>query len=77
MPKVQRLEEIYGMLEVGRVFSARIASETSTTCAVEWLQSTVYVGFNVVPPPGLSKKRAVAKLIGNSLRCGRVWDRFS
>ena len=66
--KAKRLEEIYGVLEVGCVFSTRIASETSTTYEVEWLQSTVCRYWDVVPPPGLSKKQAIAKLIRNSLR---------
>ena len=48
--------------------STKTAHETSTTCAVEWLQSTVHVEFDVVPPPRLAKKRAIVKLIGNSLR---------
>lgn len=48
--------------------STKTAHKTSTMCAVEWLQSTVYLGVDVVSPPGLSKKRAIAKLIGNSLR---------
>ena len=48
--------------------STKTAHETSTMCAVEWLQSTVYVGFDVVLPPRLSEKRAIAKLIGNSPR---------
>ena len=48
--------------------STKTAHETSTTYEVEWLQSTVCRYLDVVPPPGLSKKRAIAKLIGNSLR---------
>ena len=43
-------------------------------CAVEWLQSTVHVEFDVVPPPGMSKKRAIVKLIGHSLRRVSYWD---
>lgn len=59
-PKVQRLEEIYGAVEFGivllggvRLFDCRssikTAHETSTTCAIEWVQSTVYLEVNVVP----------------------------
>ena len=48
--------------------STKTAHETSTMCAVEWLQSTVHMEFDVCPPPRLSKRRAIAKLIGNSLR---------
>ena len=33
-----------------------------------WVAVTRPTLFRVVPPPGLSKKRAIAKLIGNSLR---------
>ena len=57
--------------------STKTAHETSTWCEVEWVQSTVYLEFDVVPPPGLSKKRAAAKLIGNSLRRVSVCDRSS
>ena len=48
--------------------STKTAHETSTTCAVEWLQSTVHMEVDVCSTPGLSKKRATAKLIVNSLR---------
>lgn len=34
-PKVKRLEEIYGVLVLGWVSSAKTAHETSTMCAVE------------------------------------------
>lgn len=36
--------------------STKTAHETSITCAVEWLQSTVYLRFDVVPPPGFPKR---------------------
>ena len=36
--------------------STKTAHETSTMCAVEWLQSTVHVEFDVVPPPGFPKR---------------------
>ena len=35
--------------------STKTAHETSTMCAVEWLQSTVYMEFDVVPPSGFPK----------------------
>jgi len=57
-------------LRRGGLFDCRVsiktANETSTNCAFEWLQSTVYLEVNVVPPPGLFKKQAMVKLIGNS-----------
>ena len=57
-PKVGRLEEIYGVLDFGICLlgkdslfdcrsSTKTAQETSRTCAVEWVQSTVYMWFNV------------------------------
>jgi len=43
----------------GRLFdcrsSTKTAHETSTGCEVEWLQSTVHLEFDVVPPPGFPK----------------------
>jgi|GEM_PF-2789957 len=41
--------------------STKTAHKTSTTCAVEWLQSTVYVGFDVVPPPEFHKSLTIGK----------------
>ena len=46
-------------LRRGRLFdcrsSTKTAHETSTMCAVEWLQSTVCLEFDVCPPPGFPK----------------------
>ena len=43
----------------GRLFDCRSSTktdhETSTGCEVEWLQSTVHLEFDVVPPPGFPK----------------------
>ena len=66
---MRRLEEIYGVLVGGCRSSTKTAHETSTRCVVEGLQSTVYLEFKVGPPPGLSKRRATSKLIGNNLQC--------
>lgn len=55
--------------------STKTAHKTSTMCAVEWLQSTVYQEFDVVPPPGSparQARRAKARCCG--LRRGGVWD---
>ena len=38
--------------------STKTAHETSTMCAVEWLQSTVNLEFDVVPPPRPPERRA-------------------
>lgn len=35
--------------------STKTAHETSTMCAVEWLQSTVYLEFKVGPSPRFPK----------------------
>lgn len=52
--------------------STKTAHETSTMCAVEWVQSTVYLEFDVCPPPRLPMKQAqVAKLSGCSRWCMR------
>ena len=36
--------------------STKTAHETSTVYAVEWVQSTVYLGVDVVPLPGSSAR---------------------
>lgn len=36
--------------------STKTAHETSTMCAVEWFQSTGYLGVDVVPLPGSSAR---------------------
>ena len=48
--------------------STKTAHETSTTCAGEWVQSTVYVGVGVVPPPGPPMSCAEGAAIGRNLR---------
>jgi len=49
--------------------SARTVQEASDSEA-DWEQSTAYQYWDVVPPPGLSKKQAIAKLTRNSRRRG-------
>ena len=50
--------------------STKTAHETSTTCAGEWVQSTVYLGYDVVPPPGPPTRRArKEKARGCGLSC--------
>ena len=38
--------------------STKTAHETSTRSEVEWLQSTVYQEFDVVPPPGTPARQS-------------------